>query len=88
MLYRLFTENKNYDQIKKLAGDLFDGFTIIKTDGVWQGESEHSLIIEIDISDNRPDVTPKIKVLCYQIKKLNQQDKVLVQKIDCESKLV
>lgn len=98
MLYRLFTENKNYDQIKKLVGDLFDGFTIIKADGVWQGKSEHSLIIEIDnprmntnftnIEDALLDVDFRINQLCYAIKKLNQQDKILVQRIESESKLV
>lgn len=87
MLYRLFTENKNYEQVKKLVSDLFDGFTIIKADGIWQGESEHSLIIEIEV--NSPVAFyRKIESLCYAIKKLNQQDKILVQRIESDSKLV
>lgn len=86
MVYRLFTENRNYDQIKKLVGECFDGFTIIKADGVWQGESEHSLIIEIDYPHK--DSYKKIEQLCYAIKKLNQQDKILVQRIESDSKLV
>ena len=87
MLYRIFTENKNYDQIKKLVGDLFDGFTIIKAEGVWQSESEHSLIIEIEV--NSPVAFyRKIEQLCFAIKKLNQQDKILVQRIESDSKLV
>lgn len=88
MLYRLFTENKNYEQIKTLVCDLFDGATFIKAEGVWQGVSEHSLIIEIELDENRPDTKPKIKTLCFQIKKLNSQDKILVQQIKTDSKLI
>lgn len=87
MLYRLFTENKNYDGIKKLVCDVFDGFTIIKTDGIWQGKSEHSLIIEIEL-DGINIYENKLNQLCYAIKKLNQQDKILVQRIESDSKLV
>lgn len=87
MLYRLFTENKNYDQIKKLVCQHFDGATIIKAEGIWQGESEHSLIIEIEI--NSPVAFyRRIETLCYAIKKLNQQDKILVQRIESDSRLV
>lgn len=85
MLYRLFTENKNYDQIKKLVCDYFDSFTIIKAEGLWQGESEHSLTIEIE--GGNYDMS-RISNLCYVIKKLNQQDKILVQRIESDSKLV
>ena len=87
MLYRLFTENKNYEQIKSLVCDLFDGATFIKAEGIWQSVSEHSLIIEIDIEDG-PDTKPKIKTLCFQIKKLNSQDKILVQQIKIDSNLI
>lgn len=85
MLYRLFTENKNYDQIKKLVADEFGCATIFKADGLWRQKYEHSLIIEINV----PDVNyRKIDSLCYAIKKLNQQDKILVQQIESNSKLV
>lgn len=86
MLYRLFTENKNYEQVKKLVCKYFDGATIIKAEGIWQGESEHSLIIEICWGV----ITSKNEIdqLCYAIKKLNQQDKILVQRIESDSKLV
>lgn len=89
LLYRIFTENRQYNQIKKLVCVFFDGSTIIKAEGVWQGESEHSLIIEIDNSlFSRQCDAERIKQLCYAIKKLNQQDKILVQKIESESKLI
>ena len=90
MLYRIFTENKNYDQIKELICQHFDGCTLIKAKGVWQGKSEHSLIIEIDYIKpaNVIDVDIKIDQLCYAIKKLNQQNKILVQRIESNSKLI
>lgn len=87
MLYRLFTENKNYEQVKKLVGNYFKGFTIIKAEGVWQGESEHSLIIEIELN-GISIYENNIAQLCYVLKKLNQQDKILVQQIESDSKLI
>jgi len=87
MLVRIFTQNQNYDKVKKLVGQYFDGFTIIKAEGVWQGSSEHSLIIEIAGMFDTADCD-KIDQLCYAIKKLNKQDKILVQKIQCNSELI
>ena len=84
-LYRLFTENRQYDQIKKLVCEYFDGCTLIKAEGIWQGKSEHSLIIEID---DQYKCWEKIERLCFAIKKLNEQDKILVQRIESDSKLV
>lgn len=87
MLYRLFTENKNYEDVKKLVCKHFDGATIIRAEGIWQDESEHSLIIEIVV--NSPVAFYRqIETLCYAIKKLNQQDKILIQRIESDSKLV
>lgn len=87
MLYRLFTQNLNYEQVRGLVTAIVDGATLIKAEGIWQGESEHSLIIEID--DYYDGVTDtKIDQLCYAIKKLNQQDKIFMQIIESESKLV
>lgn len=87
MLYRLFTQNQNYDEVKQLVCEAFDGATIIKANGLWQGKTEHSLIIEIEV--NSPvSFYRRIEQLCYAIKKLNQQNKILVQIIDCNSRLV
>ena len=90
MLYRILTENKNYDEVKNLVCGYFTSVTIIRTNGVWKNESEHSLIIEIDdlITDGIEVKEFEIEQLCYRIKKLNQQDKILVQKINCDSRLV
>lgn len=88
MLVRLLTENKNYTTVRGLIYEQFQGFTIIKAEGLWQGTSEHSLIIEIDLPTlDRPE-QQKIEQLVYAIKQLNKQDKVLVQYIESESKLL
>ncbi len=87
MLYRIFTENKNYQGVVDIVSSHHDGFTIIKSDGYWKKEAEHSLIIEIDI--NSPvAIYATIPKICFAIKKLNKQDKILVQKINCESQLI
>lgn len=83
MLYKICTENKNYDSIVNLVAEKFTGFTIIKVDGHWTGGSEHSLIIEIVTPDGQGDGATRDKVehLAYAIKKLNDQESVLVQYI-------
>ena len=95
MLARICTENKNYQDIVELVGKYFDGATIIKADGLWQGKVEHSLVIEIVIQS---PIEGKAVIAAYdmrdlgklvhKIKKLNKQDAVLVQYIECESRLV
>lgn len=81
MLYRICTENKNYEDIVKLVSRYFDGFTVIKTEGYWKGQKEHSLIIEI-VSDAK-DTEQKIGKIIFDIKRMNKQESVLVEKIEC-----
>ena len=94
MVVRLFTENKNYSGVCKMVSGYFDGFTVIKAEGYWQGNAEHSLIIEIDIpAPKKPkdlvDVSlSNIEHIVYAIKQLNKQDKILIQYIKAESKLL
>lgn len=93
MLARILTENKNYTDIVALVAKYFDGATIIKADGLWDSKIEHSLIIEILCDDNSngnsmPVIREKIVQLAYKIRKHNKQDAVLIQFLQCESKLV
>lgn len=87
MLIRILTENKNYTGIADIVSAYFDSFTMIKTDGYWHGKQEHGLIIEIDDTDIPID-TKVIRQACYAIKKLNKQNKILVQCIECNSMLI
>ena len=89
MLYRIITEDRNYIRVKELVSSYFDGFTIYKANGVYGLESEDSLIIEIDTLDNvQEDCANWIKYIVQNIKEMNSQDCVLLQKINCESQLV
>jgi hypothetical protein len=85
MLTRILTGNKNYGDVKKLVRQHFASFTIINAEGCWHGRSEHTLIIEILITE--PE-NQKIEKLAYAIKKLNQQNAVLVQYIESRSRLI
>ncbi|MBA7466231.1 hypothetical protein ES707_01408 [subsurface metagenome] len=78
MLYRIFTEDKNQDQIEKLAAKHFTGFTLVKGQGFWRLQKENTLIIEI-VTD---DVDAKINSLAREIKSVNAQEAVLIQKIE------
>ena len=77
MLYRIFTEDTNQEKIEKICTKHFPGFTIIKSAGYWRLQKEKSLIIEIVTEDT--DV--KINCLAREIKDVNKQESVLIQKI-------
>ncbi|KKN69808.1 hypothetical protein LCGC14_0437540 [marine sediment metagenome] len=86
-LYRIFTENKNYENITDRLDIHFpDGYTIINANGAWQGVREKSLIIEI-VSD-APSIESDIGRLAYWFKKHNEQDAVLLQVLNVESRLL
>lgn len=78
MLYRIFTENKNLKKIEKVVGGFFEGFTLIKSEGFWRLQKENSLIIEIVIPPN----DEKISELARLIKQENNQETVLIQRIN------
>jgi hypothetical protein len=83
MLYRILTENVNYEQTIDLISARFYGFTVLTGMGYWQGKPEHSLIVEIvpphGMGDG--DARREIEKLAYAIKKQNGQQSVLVQRI-------
>ncbi len=86
-LYRIFTEDKNYAAITgRLDIQFPDGYTIINANGAWQGVREKSLIIEI-VSDS-PSIESDIGKLAYWLKKFNEQDAVLLQVLNVESRLL
>jgi len=47
MLMRIITEDWDTDAIIKCVSDTFMGFTWYRANGVWDGKTEPSLIIEI-----------------------------------------
>jgi len=86
-LYRICTENKNYPAIlDRLDSQFPDGYTIINANGAWQGVREKSLIIEI-VSDS-PSIESDIGRLAYWLRKVNDQDAVMLQVIDIYNQLL
>lgn len=85
MLARILTENKDYGGLLRLVNRHTQCFTVIKAEGIWKSIPEHSLIIEIETSTlTKQD----IEHIAFDIKKHNNQQAVLVQYLQCESKLI
>lgn len=90
MLYRIITEDKEpqsrYDQATELFNRLgIKGATVSRARGVWRGQWENSLIIEI--AGTEADRS-KVWALAQAIKQANKQEAVLMQVFSCESQLV
>ena len=83
--YRIYTERKNVTGIKEILDDQFDGYTLISAAGVWEGETESSLIIEIVGEENR---NYDIRTVAESIAVLNQQDAVLITTANITGELV
>ena len=83
--YRIVTERKNVEDVRKLVDVAFDGYTLIEANGQWQGTAEPSLIIEIVASAHDARL---VLATALAIKVLNGQQAVLVQTLDVESELI
>lgn len=82
-LYRVITENKNYQDILQYLDNHFpDGYTIISTNGAWQGQREKSLIIEV--LRTTPGADLDIGHFAYWLKKHNKQEAILVETINVD----
>jgi len=82
-MYRILTESKNVDLVKTSLGNLGLDYTLYSGDGSWKGQEEHSLIIELDnITKELAEEAAKL------IKRINHQEKVLLQEIPVRSQLV
>lgn len=88
MLYRILTEDKNREGIVDIIKIRFAGFTLIPAIGYWQGIKENSLIIEIEIETLLKYHENSIHEIARQIKVLNNQQVVMVQRIDVKSGLI
>jgi hypothetical protein len=77
-LYRIFTEDKNQQDIEAIIARRFPGFTIYKADGYWRLQKEHTLIIEIIAED----IEAQLQDIATDIKLANSQEAVLVQKME------
>jgi hypothetical protein len=83
-LFRIYTENKNYEKvIKPILESFYDGFTVFKGEGNWKRQTEKSLLIEI-YTDN----ISFIKEVSSQIKTRNNQESILIIETDCKVEFV
>ena len=85
MLYRINTEDLNRGTIESIVSAKFQGFSVLDQVGFWQGARESSLAIEIETEETRQD---DVLTIAAQIKAANNQQAVLVQRINTNSYLV
>ena len=83
--YRIYTEDKNPEKIKKILSKYFDGFTLYKAQGFWRLQKENTLVIEIL---GASEIIDKVNKVAKRIKSENNQEAVLVQKIKNNNWLV
>jgi hypothetical protein len=75
-LFRIATERKNVELVKKLLCARGIDFTIFSCEGAWHGSTENSMIIELANQSKR-----SVERVAFAIKALNQQDAILLQEI-------
>jgi len=83
MLYHIYTEDK--PNLADLASKHFDGFTILKGVGYWQGEAEPCAVIEIIDSK---DKWLTVNTLALDIKEANKQQAVLITQISLDHNIL
>ena len=83
--YRIYTENKNKEQVISLLNNYLGDFTVFEATGYWNRQGEDSLIIEIIGSKN---ITSVIHEIATKIKIMNQQQAVLVTKVQVDDILI
>lgn len=86
-LYRICTEDVNGEQTREIVSRHFDGFTLLRGDGVWKGGSEKALVIEI-MGKGDPGEHAAVALLCEDLKEANVQDSVLVEVLAATNYLI
>lgn len=90
MLYRVYVEDKTVwygEDIGaspvRIASTFFPCFTAFKAIGYWRGESERSVVIEVDTSDHAT-----VYEMAREMKIRLEQESVLVVEIPSTSEVV
>lgn len=84
-MFRICTENINQNTIINIVGKKFASFNLISGVGFWKGQRENSLTIEIIGDDIEID---DVNAIAMEIKKVNKQDAILVQKLENNNWLI
>lgn len=82
-MYRILTERKRENQVKRILDNYFDAYTLYAATGRWKGKNESTLVAEIASASKA-----KIRQAAEDIKRLNKQDAVLMQHILAKGELV
>ena len=89
---RIYTEARDVEGIKAMVGVAFDGYTIFDATGVWEGQEEQSVVIEILCLEPFSSLQESFRRLVHStaaaIKKVNQQEAVLVTFEEIEGELI
>lgn len=81
MIVRICTEDKNENKVLALCQQYYKGFTSYKAWGVWEGQYEQALVIEIAVERGGPEDVFTARNLAKAIKALNSQQSVLIEYI-------
>lgn len=82
-MFRILTENRNVEQIKRALVRFGMDYTLYPSEGCWHGHPENSLAIELD------NVTRSAaECAALMIKQMNHQQAVLLQEIPVRSTLL
>ena len=77
-VYRIYTEDKNRDQLIATIGILFENFTVTLGTCFWHGKKEYTVIIEIVDDGQSGNMMKGIQSVAMGIKSLNNQDEILL----------
>lgn len=78
MSIKIYTEDKNRDQVEEIVRDYFSSFNISSLTGVYCGKSEKGLVIEIITFEPSQADTLSVSEIAHRIKETNKQEEVLV----------
>lgn len=85
--YRIYTEDVDRWKMMDIVGEFFSGFTVFIGMGVWQGNTEKSVVFEI-VAPDAPEVRANITEICKRIKIMNEQECVMVTVEPVELRLI
>ena len=88
MIYRLIVGVESSDKLSTIVKQYVDSFTILHGEGFWRGSSEPCTIIEIDTLGTEYNPPARVKSIVDDLKLEYNQECVLVQILQCHSKLL
>jgi len=88
--FLIYTEDKNRSQIEEILASKLDGFTLLYGQGFWASPRaeqapywENSLVIVVLTTD-----AEKVKDIAKEIKRVNNQESVMVTSFETEMEMI